>query len=91
MLWKITEALVRLVAPILSFTADEVWEYLPPTKGREVSVHLARFPKPEEIFSENPAPLLDELKQIFTLEIESCSCSKRRARISALAKGSRRI
>ncbi len=28
-LWKITEALVRLVAPILSFTADEVWEYLP--------------------------------------------------------------
>jgi signal peptidase II len=28
-LWQITEALVRLVAPILSFTADEVWEYLP--------------------------------------------------------------
>ena len=27
--WKITEALVRLVAPILSFTADEVWGYLP--------------------------------------------------------------
>jgi isoleucyl-tRNA synthetase len=32
-LWKITEALVRLVAPILSFTADEVWEYLPPSKA----------------------------------------------------------
>ena len=32
-LWKITEALVRLVAPILSFTADEVWDYLP-TSGR---------------------------------------------------------
>ena len=29
-LWQITETLVRLVAPILSFTADEVWEYLPP-------------------------------------------------------------
>ena len=25
-LWQITEALVRLVAPILTFTADEVWE-----------------------------------------------------------------
>ena len=25
-LWQITEALVRLVAPILSFTADEVWD-----------------------------------------------------------------
>ena len=55
-LWQITEALVRLVAPILSFTADEVWEHLPAVEGREVSVHLALFPKPEEIFSEDPAP-----------------------------------
>src|SRR5579862_6467212 len=65
--WQITEALVRLVAPILSFTADEVWEYLPAIEGRLVSVHLARFPKPEEIFSEDPAPVLEEWKQIFNL------------------------
>ena len=32
-LWQITETLVRLVAPILSFTADEVWEYLPAGRG----------------------------------------------------------
>ncbi|HEY1766606.1 MAG TPA: class I tRNA ligase family protein, partial [Terracidiphilus sp.] len=61
-LWKITEALVRLVAPILSFTADEVWEYLPKVEGREASVHLAQFPKPEEIFSEDPDPPLQEWK-----------------------------
>ena len=42
-IWKITEALVRLVAPILSFTADEVWGYLPKTEEREASVHLAEF------------------------------------------------
>jgi isoleucyl-tRNA synthetase len=54
-----------LVAPILSFTADEVWEYLPKVEGREVSVHLALFPKPEEIFSENPTKLLEEWKQLF--------------------------
>ncbi|MDR3724264.1 MAG: isoleucine--tRNA ligase [Terracidiphilus sp.] len=64
-LWQITEALVRLVAPILSFTADEVWEHLPKVEGREKSVHLALFPKPEEIFSENPTKLVDEWKQIF--------------------------
>jgi isoleucyl-tRNA synthetase len=64
-LWQITETLVRLVAPILSFTADEVWEHLPAVAGREASVHLALFPKPEEIFSEDPAPLLEEWKQIF--------------------------
>jgi len=66
-LWQITEALVRLVAPILSFTADEVWGYLPKVEGREESVHLALFPKLEEIFSEDPTPLLEEWKQIFAL------------------------
>jgi len=64
-LWQITETLVRLVAPILSFTADEVWEYLPAVEGREKSVHLALFPKPEEVFSEGPMKLLEEWKQIF--------------------------
>jgi isoleucyl-tRNA synthetase len=66
-LWQITEALVRLVAPILSFTADEVWEYLPAVEDREASVHLAQFPRPEEVFSEDPAKLLEEWKQIFGL------------------------
>ncbi len=64
-LWKITEALTRLLAPILSFTADEVWDYLPPVEGREASVHLAVFPKPEDLFSINPATFLEEWKQIF--------------------------
>ena len=66
-LWKITETLVRLVAPILSFTADEIWDYLPAVEGREASIHLAQFPAPAEIFSEDPAPLLEEWKQIFGL------------------------
>ena len=30
-LWHIAEALVRWMAPILSFTADEIWGYLPQT------------------------------------------------------------
>ena len=48
-LWRIAEALVRLVAPILSFTAEEVWSCLPRVDGREHSVHLSRFPvRPEE-------------------------------------------
>ncbi len=43
-LWRIAEALTRLIAPILSFTADEVWSMLPKVEGREASVHLALFP-----------------------------------------------
>jgi isoleucyl-tRNA synthetase len=48
-LWRIGEALVRLVAPIMSFTADEVWTSLPKVSGRPESVHLAYFPKAAEI------------------------------------------
>jgi len=43
-IWRIGEALVRLLAPIMSFTSEEVWDYLPKTAGRAESVHLALFP-----------------------------------------------
>ena len=42
-IWRIGEALVRLVAPVMSFTADEVWQYLPSVPGRPASVHLETF------------------------------------------------
>jgi isoleucyl-tRNA synthetase len=48
-IWRIGEALVRLVAPIMTFTADEIWQYLPQVAGRSESVHLELFPKPGEI------------------------------------------
>jgi isoleucyl-tRNA synthetase len=86
-LWKITEALVRLVAPILSFTADEVWEYLPAVEGREVSVHLALFPKPEEIYSEDPAKLLEEWKQIFTVRDEALRVLEEARQAKRIGKG----
>ena len=43
-LWRLCEAMVRLLAPIMSFTCDEVWQYLTPIQAREESVHLAKFP-----------------------------------------------
>jgi isoleucyl-tRNA synthetase len=70
-LWKITEALVRLVAPILSFTSDEVWEYLPLVEGRVASVHLALFPKPEEIYNWAAAPLIEQWGDLFEIRDEA--------------------
>ncbi|MGB6160160.1 MAG: isoleucine--tRNA ligase [Acidobacteriaceae bacterium] len=58
-LWRITEALVRLVAPILTFTADEVWQHLPAASGRPASVHLALFPKADEFGDADPQFLED--------------------------------
>jgi isoleucyl-tRNA synthetase len=51
-IWRIGEALVRLLAPIMSFTSEEVWDYLPKTAGRAESVHLALFPSTKEILGE---------------------------------------
>jgi isoleucyl-tRNA synthetase len=86
-LWQITEALVRLVAPILSFTADEVWEHLPAVEGREASVHLALFPKPEGIFSEDPAPVLDEWKQLFAIRDEALRVLEEERQAKRIGKG----
>jgi len=47
-IWRIGEALVRLLAPIMSFTSEEVWNYLPKSTGRCESVHLALFPSEAE-------------------------------------------
>jgi isoleucyl-tRNA synthetase len=43
-LYEIQGALLRLLAPILAFTAEEAWQFMPGDK--EASVHLARFPEP---------------------------------------------
>jgi isoleucyl-tRNA synthetase len=48
-IWRIGEALARLLAPIMSFTCEEVWQYLPKVENRLASVHLSRFPSAEEI------------------------------------------
>jgi len=48
-IWRIGEALTRLLAPIMSFTCEEVWKYLPYAAGREESVHLALFPKASDL------------------------------------------
>ncbi len=44
-LHRIADDLARLMAPVLPFTADEVWPLIP--GKREDSVHIALFPRPE--------------------------------------------
>ena len=43
-IWKIGEGLARLLAPIMAFTCDEVWHFLPAVAGKAESVHLTKFP-----------------------------------------------
>ncbi len=45
----IADTLVRALAPLLCFTAEEVWSLLPRTPGREPGVHLATFMAPSQL------------------------------------------
>jgi isoleucyl-tRNA synthetase len=49
-LYKILSAMTRLMAPILSFTAEELWAELRWEPSKEVSVHMARFPEVESAY-----------------------------------------
>ena len=54
--WRICEAMTRLLAPILTFTCEEVWQYLPKLAGRAESVHLAVFPGTNDVLGDNSVP-----------------------------------
>jgi isoleucyl-tRNA synthetase len=51
-IWRIGDALVRLLAPIMSFTCEEVWQYLPKLDSRAASVHLEPFPTAKDILGD---------------------------------------
>jgi isoleucyl-tRNA synthetase len=52
-IWRIGEALTRLLAPIMTFTSEEVWGYLPQLADRPESVHLAYFPAAHDLLGES--------------------------------------
>ncbi len=66
-LWMIAEALVRLVAPLLSFTADEIWRYMPPIGNRLPSVHLELFPTPESLAPSIDAEFMNDWKGLLAM------------------------
>lgn len=61
-LYRIANDLSLLMAPILAFTADEAFENLP--NQQLASVHLAEFPKVENVIETN---LLDNWEKIFAI------------------------
>jgi isoleucyl-tRNA synthetase len=61
--WRICEAMVRLLAPILSFTCEEVWQHLPKMPDRLASVHLAEFPTADDVLGHASVPQEDPQRQ----------------------------
>ncbi|HEV2288874.1 MAG TPA: isoleucine--tRNA ligase [Candidatus Acidoferrales bacterium] len=57
-MYRITSALLRLAAPILVFTAEEVWKHFPRVSGDPESIHMMLFPARQEL-----APQVDSTKR----------------------------
>ena len=47
-MYLIVDAVARLMAPILSFTAEELWENMPETDDKAASIHLMNMPEIDE-------------------------------------------
>jgi isoleucyl-tRNA synthetase len=48
-MYVMADGLARLIAPILPFTSDELWRYMPGTRAE--SVHLETFPQAERLLN----------------------------------------
>jgi isoleucyl-tRNA synthetase len=67
-MFNVLESMVRLMAPILSFTSEEVWHYLPRFAGKVDSVHLADLPEADEaMIDEDLAQNWDRLLEVRSL------------------------
>ncbi|BDC52066.1 isoleucine--tRNA ligase [Bryobacterales bacterium F-183] len=58
--WRINYALTRLLAPVLAFTAEEVWSYMHKPAGAPDSVHMDLFPAKGELVAGLPSGFADK-------------------------------
>jgi isoleucyl-tRNA synthetase len=65
-MYAIAEGMARLIAPILSVTAEQLWEHLP-KNVREESVHLALFPNAPDLEKLVDANLLERWERLIKL------------------------
>lgn len=53
-MFLIADTLIKIMSPVLSFTAEEVWKYLPKNKGNSLeSVHMADMPESDNKFADD--------------------------------------
>jgi len=70
-IWKITSALVRLAAPVLVFTAEEIWKFFPKTSVDPESIHIALFPEVSEFQTNMTAAQREEWQRILLVRDEA--------------------
>ena len=58
-IFEVLNMLVRMIAPIFVFTAEEIWQHIPKDKELRLipSVHLLEWPKPEAVIPQDDIQL----------------------------------
>jgi isoleucyl-tRNA synthetase len=52
-IFRILIDLTRLLAPVLAFTAEEIWDFIPEFDGKEESVHLSTMPNADQALKDD--------------------------------------
>jgi isoleucyl-tRNA synthetase len=85
-IWKITSALVRLAAPILVFTSEEIWAHMPRGPAEPESVHIGVFSEDTALRSNLEAKTRTEWEKLHALRakvLQDLERSRARKFISA--------
>jgi isoleucyl-tRNA synthetase len=73
-MFHIAEALVRWIAPILSFTAEEIWQYIPGERAESVflTTWYEQFPKfaKEDIYTQTYWETIMNVRDVVNKELE---------------------
>jgi len=81
-LYEILKGLTCLMAPILSFTAEEVWKYLPQEPEKAESVHLVSFPEVKKrLFGQRPKRTLEQIWEIRGIVTKALEEARREKKI----------
>ncbi len=67
-IYNIADGLARLMAPIMAFTAEEIWKYLPDAPGKEASIHMASLPQADSQLRDDA--LAEQWRAIRTVRAE---------------------
>jgi isoleucyl-tRNA synthetase len=82
-LYVALRAVTTLAAPILCFTMEDVWTYLPKRANDPDSVHLARFPEPRAPAIDDPIArdfaVLLAVREAVTKELEAFRAAKHKS------------
>ena len=52
-MYILLDAVAKIMAPILPFTSEEIWKFMPDSESKEESIHLSMFSEPDPAWQDN--------------------------------------